>query len=222
VQTGIGGIPSQIVKLLAAGDGGDYGVHSEMFTTGLMELHRAGKITNARKGQYDGMSITTFALGSAELYAWLDGNDAVRFLPVDLVNSPEVIARNQRMVTINGALAVDLYGQVVADTLHGRQYSGIGGHEDYVSVSGLALEDRSLVCLPSTSVVNRAPVSRVVAAFDAGTVITTPRHQLDVVITEFGVAELRGRTVRERALALADIAHPSFRAELHNSAEALR
>jgi acyl-CoA hydrolase len=222
LQTGIGGVPSQVVRLLVDGDGGDYGVHSEMFTTALMELQQAGKITNARKGQFDGMSITTFALGTAQLYEWLDGNETVRFLPVDVVNSPEVIARNHDMVTINGAIAVDLYGQVVADTRGGKQFSGIGGHEDFVSVSGLALEDRSLVCMPSTATVSGAPVSRVVAAFDAGTIVTTPRHQLDVVITEHGVAELRGRTVRERAFALAEIADPAFRAQLHEAAGALR
>jgi acyl-CoA hydrolase len=218
LQSGFGGVPSQVVRLLVEGDGGDYGVHSEMYTTALMDLQKAGKISNARKGQFDALSITTFALGTAELYEWLDGNETVRFLPVDVVNSPEVIARNHNMVTINGAIAVDLYGQVVADTRGGRQFSGIGGHEDFVSVSGLALEDRSLVCMPSTAVVGGAPVSRVVAAFDAGTVVTTPRHQLDVVITEHGVAELRGRTVRERAFALAEIADPAFRPELHEAA----
>jgi acyl-CoA hydrolase len=222
LQTGIGGIPSQVVKLLADGDGGDYGVHSEMFTTGLMDLHRAGKVTNARKGLYEAMSITTFALGTAELYSWLDGNDAVRFLPVEVVNAPEVIARNHRMVTVNGAMAVDLYGQVIADNLHGRQFSGIGGHEDFVSVSGLAVEDRSLVCLPSTATVAGAVVSRIVSRFDAGAIVTTPRHQLDVIVTEHGVAELRGRTVHERAVALAEIAHPAFRAELRETADALR
>lgn len=222
LQSGIGGIPSQVVKLLAEGDGGDYGVHSEMFTTGLMELHKAGKVTNARKGQFDGMSITTFAAGTAELYEWLDGNSDVRFLPVEIVNSPEVIARNHRMVTVNGALAVDLHGQVVADTLFGNQFSGIGGHEDFVSVSGLQIEDRSLVCFPSSTTVDDHPVSRIVDRFEAGAIITTPRHQVDVVITEHGVAELRGRTVSERAFALADIAAPEFRDDLRAAADSLR
>jgi acyl-CoA hydrolase len=222
LQSGIGGIPSQIVKLLAEGDGGDYGVHSEMFTTGLMELHKAGKVTNTRKGQFDGMSITTFAAGTPELYEWLDGNDLVRFLPVEIVNSPEVISRNRRMVTINGALAVDLHGQVVADTLFGHQFSGIGGHEDFVSVSGLQIEDRSLVCFRSSTKVDGQPASRIVDRFEAGAIITTPRHQVDVVITEHGVAELRGRTVRERAFALADIAAPEFRDHLREVADSMR
>ncbi len=160
LQTGIGGIPSMVVQLLAKGDAGDFGVHSEMFTTGLMQLHKAGKVSNRRKGQFDGFSVTTFAAGNAELYEWLDGNEEVRFLPVDIVNSPETISRNEEMVTINGALAVDLWGQVAADTLHGRQFSGIGGHEDFVSASGLELGDRAVICLPATATVDGAPISR--------------------------------------------------------------
>ena len=215
LQTGIGGIPNAVATLLAESDGGDYGIHSEMFTTGLMRLHQAGKITNARKGIYDGFSVTTFAAGIPELYEWLDGEQSVRFLPVDLVNSPEIIARNNQMVMVNGAVSIDLAGQVVADTVQLRQYSGIGGHEDFTMPSGLELEDRSLICLSSTISPGGAPaVSRLVAAHPAGTIITTPRHQLDVVITEHGIAELRGKTVRQRAEALAAIAHPDFRTDL--------
>ncbi len=199
LQTGIGGIPSTIARMLATEDGGDYGVHSEMFTTGLMHLHKAGKVTNARKNQYQGMSITTFALGTPELNEFLDGNDEVRFLPADVVNAPQIIAHNHHMVTINGALTVDLWGQAVADTIGGRQFSGIGGHEDFVSVAGFGLEDRALLCLPSTAVVGGQRISRIAAELAAGAVVTTPRHQLDLVVTEYGVASLRGRTVRERA-----------------------
>ena len=149
LQTGIGAIPSSIAALLAEGDGGDYGVHSEMFTTGLMQLHQAGKISN-RKGQFDGVSVSTFAGGTQELYDWLDDNSKVAFLPVEVVNSPDVIARNRVMVTINGAMAIDIQGQVVADSVHGNQYSGIGGHEDFVAGPALSLEARSLLCMPST------------------------------------------------------------------------
>jgi len=221
LQTGIGGIPSTVVGLLATGDGGDYGVHSEMFTTGLMQLHRAGKVTNAHKGQFPGVSVTTFAAGTAELYEWLDDNHDVAFLPVDIVNAPEVIARNREMITINGALAVDLHGQVVADTIGGRQFSGIGGHEDFIAQSGLSLSDRSIVCLRSTSVVDGVTISRIMGTLPSGWIVTTPRHQLDLVITEHGVAHLRGRTVRERARALAEIAAPQFRDELRECAEHL-
>jgi len=221
LQTGIGGVPSMVARLLAEGDGGDYGVHSEMFTTGLMALHEAGKVSNLRKGQYEGRSITTFAAGVPALYEFLDENEEICFLPAHIVNSPDVISRNRAMVTINGALKVDLWGQAVADTLGAAQFSGIGGHEDFTAAAGLEVEDRSLMCLPSTATVGGQLISRIEVAFPAGTIVTTPRHQLDIVITEFGAAHLRGRTVRERAEALARIAHPDFRNDLLAAASAL-
>ena len=218
LQTGIGSIPSVIASLLAERDGGGYGVHSEMFTTGLMRLHQSGKITN-RKGQFDGVSVTTFAFGTEELYSWLQDNDEVAFLPVEIVNSQDVIARNANAVTVNGALAIDIQGQVVADTIGGVQYSGIGGHEDFVSGPGLSLIARSLLCLRSTVTVGGELKSRIAPWFDAGTVITTPRHQVDVVVTEYGTAELQGKTIHQRGMALAEIAHPDFRDELCAAAE---
>lgn len=217
VQTGIGTIPSAIATLLAEGEASELGIHSEMLTDGLMRLHRSGSVAN-EKGIFDGVSVTTFAFGSEELYGWLDGNEEVAFLPVEVVNSPEVIARNRRMVSISGALAVDVHGQVVADTIAGRQFSGIGGHEDFVAASGLELEDRSLLCLPSTVTVDGTRRSRIVPYFDRGAVITTPRHQVDVIVTEYGAAELEGKTVRQRGLALAQICHPDFRDELEAAA----
>ncbi len=220
LQTGIGGIPNQIALSLANSDMGDFGIHSEMFTTGLMRLHQAGKVTNNKGNQFDGFSPTTFAAGIPELYTWLHNNELVRFLPVKIVNSPDAIASNRDMVSINGALAVDLAGQVVADTIGGTQFSGIGGHEDFVSGPGLDITDRSLVCLPSTSTVNGVLTTRIMAQLPTGSVVSTPRHQVDVVITEFGVAELEGASIRERARALAAIAHPQFREELLASAEA--
>ena len=219
LQTGIGGIPNQIAALLAEGDSGDYGLHSEMFTDGCMLLHRAGKVTNTGKGQYGGVSVTTFAFGSAELYEWLDDNSDVAFLPVEIVNAPDVIGANNDMVSINGALAIDIHGQVVADTISGGQFSGIGGAEDFVAGAGLELSDRSLICLPSTFEKDGELQSRIVPWFGPGAVITTPRHQVDVIITEYGVAELEGKTVRERGEALAAIAHPQFRDELLAAAE---
>ena len=219
LQTGIGSIPSQIATLLAEGDGGDYGLHSEMFTDGCMQLHRAGKVTNAAKGLYDGKSVTTFAFGSPELYEWLDGNTDVAFLPVEIVNSPEVIAANRNMISINGGLAVDIHGQVVADTINGNQFSGIGGAEDFVAGAGLELSDRSLICLPSTFGKDDKLQSRIVPWFGPGAVVTTPRHHVDVIITEYGAAELEGLTVQQRGEALAAIAHPLFRDDLLEAAE---
>jgi acyl-CoA hydrolase len=218
LQTGIGAIPSAIAGRLAEGDGGDYGVHSEMFTDGLMRLHEAGKVTN-RKGQFDGVSVATFAGGSAELYRWLDGNEEVAFLPVEVINSPDLIGRNRLMVTINAAMSVDIHGQVVADTIDGSQYSGIGGHEDFIAGPALSLEDRSLLCLPSTVTIDGQVRSRIVPWFEAGAVITTPRHQVDVIVTEHGAAELQGLTVHQRGEALAKVAHPDFRDGLLEAAE---
>jgi len=221
LQTGIGGIPGAVASLLAEGPGGEYGIHSEMFTTGLMRLHKAGKVTNAHKGSHQGYSVATFAMGTAELYQWLDGQEEVRFLPVEHINTPMIIAANRNMRCINGALMVDLAGQVVADSIDGRQHSGIGGHEDFTSGGSFEADDRSLICMPSTVEVGGETLSRIRATFSAGTVVTTPRHQLDIVVTEFGAAEVSGLTVRDRAHALAEIAHPEFRAELHKQAKAI-
>jgi acyl-CoA hydrolase len=218
LQTGIGVVPNAVASLLAEGDGGGYGVHSEMFTNGLMRLHQAGKVTN-QKGTYDGVSVATFAGGTRELYDWLHENREVAFLPVGLVNSPEAIGRNRAMVTINAAMAVDIQGQVIADTINAVQYSGIGGHEDFVAGPALDLDDRSLLCLPSTVTLGDELRSRIVPWFDAGAVITTPRHQVDVIVTEYGAAELQGKTVHQRGQALADIAHPAFREGLREAAE---
>jgi acyl-CoA hydrolase len=218
LQTGIGAVPNTVAMLLAEGSGGGYGIHSEMFTNGLMHLHRAGKVTNDRKGTYDGVSVATFAAGSRELYDWLHENHEVAFLPVELVNAPELIAANRAMVTINAAMSVDIQGQVIADTIGGAQYSGIGGHEDFVAGPALDLEDRSLLCLPSTVSIAGQLRSRIVPWFEAGAVITTPRHQVDVIVTEHGAAELSGKTVHQRGEALAAIAHPAFRDELLEAA----
>jgi acyl-CoA hydrolase len=218
LQTGIGAIPSTVAGLLAERPGGGYGVHSEMFTTGLMQLHEAGKVTN-EKGQFDGVSVSTFAGGTPELYSWLHGNQDVAFLPVEIVNSPDVIGRNRGMVTINGAMAIDIQGQVVADTIRGTQFSGVGGHEDFVAGPALSLEAQALLCFTSTVTVEGEMRSRIVPWFERGEVITTPRHQVDIIVTEFGAAELQGKTVHQRGEALAAIAHPDFRDELLEAAE---
>jgi acyl CoA:acetate/3-ketoacid CoA transferase beta subunit len=222
LQTGIGAVPSMVASSLATRPGGDYGIHSEMFTTGLMDIHRAGKVTNARKGQFDGYSVTTFALGTHELYQWLDDNDEVAFLPVDVVNDPTVIGNNHHLVSINGALGVDLYGQVVADNIGGQQISGVGGHEDFVAAADLHLDARSLICMTSTVTIKGEVRSRIVDRLPAGSVISTPRHHTNVVVTEHGVAELAGLTVKERAHALAELADPQFRPALHAAADGLR
>jgi acyl-CoA hydrolase len=221
LQTGIGAIPNIVATELAKGQLGGFGIHSEMFTTGLMQLHQAGKVTNDAKGVFEGVSVTTFALGTAELYAWLDGNGDVAFLPVETVNDPTVIARNANLVSINGALSVDLYGQVVADSIDGRQISGVGGHEDFVAGAELHLDAHSLICLRSTALRQGETTSRIVGLLPEGSVVSTPRHHTGVVVTEYGAAELTGGTVRERAHRLAEIAHPDFREHLYREADGL-
>jgi acyl-CoA hydrolase len=221
LQTGIGAIPNIVAAELARGPLGGFGVHSEMFTTGLMRLHQAGKVTNDAKGVFDGVSVTTFALGVAELYRWLDQNEEVAFLPVGTVNDPTVISSNANLVSINGALSVDLYGQVMADNIDGLQISGVGGHEDFVAGAELHLDAHSLICLRSTAERAGKVVSRIAGIPPKGSVVSTPRHHTGVVITEYGAAELTGATVRERAHLLADIAHPDFRRALRNAADGL-
>jgi acyl-CoA hydrolase len=221
LQTGIGTIPNMVAAELAAGQLGDFGIHSEMFTDGLMQLHAAGKVTNTRKGIFDGVSVTTFALGSRDLYTWLHKNPEVAFIGVETVNDPTIISRNANLVSINGALSVDLYGQVVADNIGGQQISGVGGHEDFVAGADLRLDSHSLICLRSTATVAGKQVSRITGLLPKGSVVSTPRHHTGVVVTEFGVAELTGLTVRERAHALVDIAAPRFRAALRRVADGL-
>ncbi len=219
LQIGIGAVPNMVASALATGPHGDFGIHSEMFTNGLMRLHAAGKVTNTGKGIYDGVSVTTFALGTAELYQFLDANDDIAFLDVGTVNDPTVISQNARFVSINGALSVDLYGQIVADSVGGRQISGVGGQEDFVAGAETQLDAHSLICLHSTVEVAGERTSRIVGGLPEGSVISTPRHHTGVVVTEYGSAELTGLTVRERAHALVDIAHPDFRAGLRKVAD---
>jgi acyl-CoA hydrolase len=215
LQFGIGGIPNSVAQLLASGHKGDFGIHTEMFVDGIMRLHQAGKVTN-HKGVLDGFSIATFAAGSTELYRWLERNPEVRLLPVEQVNDPAIIRRNRRMVSVNGAIAIDLSGQVMADTIGPRQYSGVGGHELFVIGAHDSEGGRSIICLHSTASVNGKTVSSIVPALPSGTPISTPRHHVQYVITEHGVADLGMLTARERRAALIAIAHPDFREALRD------
>jgi acyl-CoA hydrolase len=219
LQIGIGAVPNVVAQLLAAGTKEDFGIHSEMLTDAVMHLHRAGKVTN-HKGMYDGFSIGTFAAGSKELYKWLDYNPEVRMLPVAQVNDPAIVRRNRMMISINGALAVDLSGQVMADTIGPRQYSGVGGHELFVIGAHDSDGGKSTICLHSTARVGDQTISAIVPQLPLGTPVTTPRHHVQCVITEFGVADLGMLTDVERADALSGIAHPDFREELRAAAAA--
>ncbi len=211
LQFGIGGIPNRIAQLLAAGRKGDFGIHTEMMVDGIMGLHAAGKVSN-HKGVFDGFSVATFAAGSAELYRWMHRNPEVRLLPVAQVNDPAIIRQNRRMVSVNGALAVDLSGQIMADTVGPRQYSGVGGHELFAIGAHDCPDGKSIICLHSTATVSDKRVSTIVAELPVGTPVTTPRHHVQYVVTEHGVADLGLLTASERAHALIEIAHPDFRA----------
>jgi acyl-CoA hydrolase len=216
LQIGIGGVPNIVAELLAGGSKGDFGIHTEMLVDGIMRLHRAGKVTN-HKGVYDGFSVATFAAGSRSLYEWMDGNPEIRMLPVGEVNDPAIIRRNRRMVSINGAVGIDLSGQIMADTIGPRQYSGVGGHELFVIGAHESDGGRSIICLRSTAKVDGRTVSTITACLPEGTPVTTPRHHVQYVITEHGVANLAMLTARERAQALIEIAHPDFRDELRGT-----
>ena len=222
LQIGIGAVPNTVAALLAQGDGGGYGIHSEMFTDGPDEPAPGGQGDQRRQERVQRCrrSPPSPWVRRSSTPGWT-GTTEVAFVPVQVVNDPTVIARNHSFVSINGALSVDLYGQVVADHIDGRQISGVGGHEDFVAGAELRLDDHSLICLRSTAVTNAATRSRIVPVLPEGSVVSTPRHHTGVVITEHGSADLSGLTVRERAAALADIAHPDFRAELRKVASRL-
>ncbi len=214
LQLGIGGVPDEVARRLASGPHGDFGVHTEMISDGVMRLHQAGKVTNARKGLYDGVTVATFALGSTALYRWLDGNPVVRMLPVTEVNEPFLLRRLARLVSINGALAVDLAGQVAADHIAGRQHSGVGGHESFAMGAQEAPGGKSFICFESTATVAGKRISRIVPRLPDGATVTTPRHHVQWVVTEQGAVDLTGLGDLARARALVGLAHPDFRADL--------
>ena len=221
LQTGIGSVPNLVAQALVRGSGGDYGVHSEMFTDGLMELIVSGKVTNAQKSINKGKSVITFAAGSQAMYDFINDNDTIGVAPVFYTNDPHVIAKNHKMVSINSALSVDLHGQILADTIGVRQYSGVGGHQDFVEGTSLSLEHTSLICLQSTATVGGVLKSRIIGEMLPYSVVTSPRQLAGVIVTEYGSADLRGLSVRERAYALSEIAHPNFRDELRANANLL-
>jgi acyl-CoA hydrolase len=217
LQFGIGAIPDEIARIIAHGSAGGFGVHTEMLSDGVMRLHEAGKVTN-RKPVYDGYTVATFALGSDALYRWLDGNPLIRMLPVTDVNESSVLRQLPRLTSVNGALAIDLAGQAAADAVGGRQYSGAGGHESFVSGARTAPEGRTFLCLKSTATVGGKRVSTIVPHFGTDTLVTTPRHHVQWVVTEHGAVDLSVLDDLERPRALVEIAHPDFRDALRAAA----
>jgi len=210
LQLGIGAIPA--ATALALRDKRDLGIHTEMFTDAVVDLVEAGVVTGARKERNRGKIVTAFVMGSRRLYDFVNDNPMVEMRPVDFTNDTHVIRSFSRMVAINSAIEVDLTGQVVADSIGHRLYSGVGGQMDFVRGAALASEGRAIIALPSTAA--GGTVSRITPSLKEGAGIVTTRAHVRTVVTEWGVAELFGKSTRERAEALISIAHPDFRDEL--------
>jgi len=214
LQVGIGQIPNAVCAALK--NHNDLGMHSEMLGDGPMELMKAGVINNKQRSMSPGKSTVSFAMGSRALYEFVHENTEIEFYPSEYTNNPVQIALNQKMVSINSALQVDLTGQVVSDSIGHAFYSGIGGQVDFIRGAALSAEGKAIIAMPSTAL--SGTVSRIVPHPDEGTGVVTSRGDVQYVVTEFGVATLRGRSIRERALELIQIAHPDFRQELLNCA----
>lgn len=212
LQLGIGAIPDAVLLFLK--DKKDLGIHSEMFSDGVVELVEAGVITNRRKTLHKGQSVVTFLMGTRRLYDYVDNNPSVAMYPVDYVNNPVVIAQNDNLISINSCIQVDLMGQVVSDTIGQRQFSGPGGQIDFVRGANLSRGGKSIMAMPSSLNKKGTLVSKIVPFIDEGAAVTTSRCDVDYVVTEYGTAKLKGKTLRERAKALIEIAHPDFREEL--------
>ena len=218
LQVGIGQIPDAV--LAALGKHRDLGIHTEMLSDGVVALAQAGVVTGRRKSLLPGKMVTSFVMGSQALYRWVHDHALIEMRPSEYTNDPAVIQQNERMVSINSALAVDLSGQVAADGLEGRFYSGIGGQVDFIRGAARSREGKAIIALRSTA--KRGTVSRISATLGEGAGVVTSRGDVRHVVTEYGAVDLWGRSVRERAHALIAIAHPDFRAELSAEAVARR
>jgi len=214
LQMGIGAIPDAALRCL--GDHRHLGIHTEMFSDGVLPLIDSGVIDNSAKRVGRGRTVTSFAMGGAALYDFVHDNPQVAFLDVEFVNNPTVIAKNPRVTSINSALQIDLTGQVCADSIGHRIYSGVGGQVDFVLGATYSEKGKSIIALPSTA--RGGASTRLVSSLAAGAGVVTTRAQVDFVVTEYGIAELRGRSLRERARDLIAIAHPDFRETLAREA----
>jgi acyl-CoA hydrolase/GNAT superfamily N-acetyltransferase len=215
LQMGIGTIPDSILAALV--NKRDLGVHTEMLSDGVIDLVEAGVLTNARKTLHRGKMIASFVMGTKRLYDWVDQNPFIEFHPSDYVNDPFIVSQNDKMVAINSALEVDLTGQVCSDSIGYLFYSGIGGQVDMIRGAARSRGGKPIIALPSTA--KDGTVSRLVSRLSEGAGVVTTRGDVHYVVTEYGVAYLHGSNIRERALALINIAHPDFRRELLNEAK---
>jgi itaconate CoA-transferase len=215
LQLGIGGIPNAVTGYLAGHK--DLGIHTELFCPGMVDLIEKGAVTGRRKTLHPMKHVFTNAFGDKKMYDFMDANPSMESYPVSYVNNPAVIAQNDRMISINSIIQVDLLGQCNAEFLHGSEFSGTGGQLDYVRGAFNAHEGKSILAFYSTA--EGGGVSRVVPRFDSGTVITTPRMDTEFLVTEYGAVNLKGKSTRERALDIISIAHPDFRDDLLKEAE---
>ncbi len=217
IQLGIGSIPSEVARLLH--DHKDLGVHTELLSDPIIDLVQAGAVTGVNKRGYRGRMVTTFALGSRRLYDFCNGNDAVVFLAVDEVNDPRNVGREPNLRSINATLEVDLFGQCASETIGSTYWSGSGGQADFARGAQYSVGGDGFVVLRSTTSGGR--VSRIVPTLQNGAVVTTQKNTVDNVVTEYGVAELRGQTLAERARALIDVADPAHRDWLEREARSM-
>lgn len=208
LQMGIGTLPTAVCALLS--DRRDLGIHTELLTPALAQLIQCGAVTNKAKATYRGRSVFTFAMGDAAFYAFMDDNPAIHSLPVNIVNDPRHIAKNDNVVSVNGTLQVDLGGACNSEHLLGRQYSGSGGQLDFVRGATASKGGKSIIACESTA--RNGTVSRIVPVLDGP--VTTPRNDTHIIVTEFGWVDLKGKSMSQRADALIALAHPRFREKL--------
>ena len=218
LQIGIGGMPNAVCSLLRGSGVSNLGIHTEMLTDGIMDLYQAGCITGARKQLNPGKIVCTFALGSRYLYDAMNRNPDIHFFPVDYTNLPHIIMQNDRVMAINNTTQIDLQGQAASESDGHRQISGTGGQLQFVRGAYASKGGKSFICLASTYEKRGARRSRIVLNLTKGNIVTTPRSDMMYVVTEYGMVNLKGKSVAERAKALISIAHPDFRDELERDA----
>lgn len=218
LQLGIGAIPDAVLSCLH--DKKDLGIHTEMFSDGIIDLVEEGVITGNRKTLHPDKIVTSFCMGSRRLYDFVDNNPAVEFHPTEHVNDPFIIAQNEKMIAINAALEIDLTGQVCADSIGERFYSGIGGQVDFIRGAVRSKGGKAIIAMPSTAKLSNGTIlSRIVPTLKPGAGVVTSRGDVHYVATEWGIVNLHGRSIRERAMALIGIAHPDYREELLDAAK---
>ena len=218
LQIGYGGIPDAVVMQLT--DKQDLGIHTEMVGDGIMTLVEAGVVTNRKKNYLPGKMVATFALGSKKLYQFMERNPSLEMHPVDFTNDPYLAGQNDNLHAINATMQIDFMGQCGSESLGFSPYSGTGGQSDFVRAANRSNGGKAFIVLPSTA--KDDTISRIVPTLTAGTHVSTSKNDINYVVTEFGVAQLRGKTAKQRAEALINIAHPNFRGELREAARKMR